>query len=331
MERPTGAKMGRRRMFCHENAVAVLHGASKKAFDITRKLAHGFRNKPESKWASNAIVLRPLGNGFDLSVVGEHQLSGSSTLDEDLMVNPTALSGSAVFRSYLTRRKAGKEQACKLVAACETLSGTCATPSVATTDTIIIATIAAKAPDFVWMSYHLRPIRRRCCPPADDTTLASCARGFTKSGRCACARGWALATTRVTRPPPASETFLPCRPDADTAHQRTETLDDGAVIPAGLGVHGSTSSPPQGERRCARCIASPRCEAPERSARAMAESARVDGAGAEVIPRHGQKPVPGSHPAALNLPAADLAELEKRTLTNLYNQRPAGWPDAHAR
>ena len=31
-----------------------------------------------------------------------------------------------------------------------------------------------------------------------------------------------------------------------------------------------------------------------------------------------------------NLGAADLAELKKRTLTNLYNQRPAWLADAHA-
>ena len=52
---------------------------------------------------------------------------------------------------------------------------------------------------------------------------------------------------------------------------------------------------------------------------------------AEVIPLGMDKsPYPDRILPRSNLGAADLAELNKRTLTNLYNQRPAWLADAHA-
>ena len=51
----------------------------------------------------------------------------------------------------------------------------------------------------------------------------------------------------------------------------------------------------------------------------------------EVIPLGMEKsPYPDRILPRANLGAADLAELKKRTLTNLYNQRPAWLADAHA-
>ena len=51
---------------------------------------------------------------------------------------------------------------------------------------------------------------------------------------------------------------------------------------------------------------------------------------AEVIPLGMEvSPYPDRILPRLNLGAADLAELKKRTLTHLYNQRPAWLADAH--
>ena len=51
----------------------------------------------------------------------------------------------------------------------------------------------------------------------------------------------------------------------------------------------------------------------------------------EVIPLGMEKsPYPDRILPRPNLGAADLGELKKRTLTNLYNQRPAWLADAHA-
>jgi len=154
----------------------------------------------------------------------------------------------------------------------------------------------------------------------------------------------------------------------DTAHQRTEVLADGAVIPAGLApsplagegggeglltaqnqvgapahVPPHPSPLPRGERGRNGALASN--EELRNHAIAIARAAkrlndrrerwlnppewteRVP----EVIPLGMDKsPYPDRILPRANLGAADLAELKKRTLTNLYNQRPAWLADAHA-
>ena len=158
----------------------------------------------------------------------------------------------------------------------------------------------------------------------------------------------------------------------DTAHQRTETLADGAVIPAGLApsplagdethlspagsggeggrgvdsdVGAAAKLPPHpnplppGERglnplaptrehainiaRAAKRLNDLR----ERWLNPPEWTERVG----EVIPLGMDvSPYPDRVLPRANLAVADLAELKKRTLTNLYNQRPAWLADAHA-
>ena len=153
-------------------------------------------------------------------------------------------------------------------------------------------------------------------------------------------------TTFETFPSPAGLT------PRDTAHQRTEVLADGVVIPAGLdatvrpepageGSDGAANPPArqtlrfaQGERisalrdhainvaRAAKRLNDLR----ERWLNPEEWTERV----AEVIPLGMEvSPYPDRILPRSNLGAADLAELKKRTLTNLYNQRPAWLADAH--
>ena len=162
----------------------------------------------------------------------------------------------------------------------------------------------------------------------------------------------------------------------DTAHQRTEVLADGAVIPAGLAPsplagegggegwvtaqnQGGTASyvpPHPGAERDKRVAALPRGERGQNGATGQRKELRdhaISIARAakrlndlrerwlnppewtetvpEVIPLGMDKsPYPDRILARATLGAADLAELKKRTLTNLYNQRPAWLADAHA-
>lgn len=107
---------------------------------------------------------------------------------------------------------------------------------------------------------------------------------------------------------------------ADTAHQRTEALDDGALIPADL--------------------AGPLCDAAARIARAAHRldalrqawlnppewTQRVP----EVVPLGMEcSPYPDRIEPRPGLSEADRKALDKRTLTNLYNQRPAWLAAAH--
>ncbi len=110
----------------------------------------------------------------------------------------------------------------------------------------------------------------------------------------------------------------------DTAHQRTETLVDGAVIP----LFSASPVAPARERAIAIARAAKRLnDLRERWLNPPEWTERVG----EVIPLGmAVSPYPDRVLPRANLGAADLAELKRRTLTNLYNQRPAWLAGAHA-
>ena len=140
----------------------------------------------------------------------------------------------------------------------------------------------------------------------------------------------------------------------DTRDQQTETLEDGAVIPAALPI--SVRPEPAGEGsddaaessaqdQTLRCAQAERKVALRDHAISIARAAkrlndlrerwlnppewteRVP----EVVPLGMEtSPYPDRILPRANLSAAEAAELKKRTLTNLYNQRPAWLADAHA-
>ena len=150
----------------------------------------------------------------------------------------------------------------------------------------------------------------------------------------------------------------------DTKDQRTEVLADGAVIPAfysplpqageGLGVRVAGERVSEIDRNSPindhphpspLPLAGEGTEQVRNHAIAIARAAKRlndlrerwlnppewTEAVPEVIPLGMEKsPYPDRILPRANLGAADLAELKKRTLTNLYNQRPAWLADAHA-
>ena len=104
---------------------------------------------------------------------------------------------------------------------------------------------------------------------------------------------------------------------AHTAHQQTETLPDGAVIPAGL----APAVRPQAEaiaRAAAHLVA-----LRERWLNPPEWTERLP----EVVPL-GMSTSP--YPDRIVAKPGHEKDLAKRTLTNLYNQRPAWLADAHA-
>jgi hypothetical protein len=124
----------------------------------------------------------------------------------------------------------------------------------------------------------------------------------------------------------------------DTAHQRTEVVADGAVIPMFAEVAQENHPPPNlplegggtGLRDHAIAIARAAKrlnDLRERWLNPPEWTERV----AEVIPLGmTESPYPDRILPRANLDVADVAALKKRTLTNLYNERPSWLADAHA-
>lgn len=171
---------------------------------------------------------------------------------------------------------------------------------------------------FVWCSAQVLPDKNlQCTPRADETTfgalhsrmheLWSLRLGSSLEDR----PRYTPTTCFETFPFPAGLT------PADTAHQRTETLPDGAVIPADL----SPAVRPQAEAiaRAAKRLVDLRdawLNPPEWTDRVP-----------EVVPL-GMAASP--YPDRIVAKPGHEAELAKRTLTNLYNARPAWLASAHA-
>ncbi|MFD1709523.1 class I SAM-dependent DNA methyltransferase [Ottowia flava] len=129
---------------------------------------------------------------------------------------------------------------------------------------------------------------------------------------------------------------------ADTAHQRTEALPGGALIPAGLSDDSEPNRPPDHSQTAPAAIKIIETRA---AASTIAEAAhRLDGLRQnwlnppewtqrvpEVVPLGmTASPYPDRIEPRPDLSEADAKALQKRTLTNLYNQRPAWLAQAHA-
>jgi hypothetical protein len=125
---------------------------------------------------------------------------------------------------------------------------------------------------------------------------------------------------------------------ADTAHQRTEQLEDGALIPADIFKPNKALAQ---QNIAGEAI---KCEATRNAAMAIASAAKRlnDLRGAWLNPPEWTRRVPEVVPLGMatspypdrilprdNISEADLKALQKRTLTNLYNQRPSWLAMAH--
>ncbi len=178
--------------------------------------------------------------------------------------------------------------------------------------------VLAKYRLYVWMDRTVLPDHQLVVSArADDTTL-----GILHS-RCHELWSLRLGTSLEDRPRYTPTTCFETFPfpehltPADTAHQRTEALPDGALIPAHLPpeVHGYAAAIAQAAQRLTD-LRDNWLNPPEWTERVP-----------EVVPL-GMSTSP--YPDRIVAKAGFEKELAKRTLTNLYNQRPAWLAHAHA-
>ena len=211
-----------------------------------------------------------------------------------------------------------------------------------------IATVeTAKHRAFVFFPVSVAPEHRLIViPRADDTTFGILSSRFHVAW--ALARGGTLEdrpvynTTQIFEPFPFPAGLTPF----DTAHQQTETLPSGARIPAHLAAPAPAvdSKKKTAPAPAQRAQAASEFIAHRDHAIAIAEAAhRLDTLRQhwlnppewtvrvpEVVPLGmTESPYPDRIEPRPGLSEADAKALQKRTLTNLYNQRPAWLAQAH--
>ena len=185
---------------------------------------------------------------------------------------------------------------------------------------LIVTSETAKHRYFVWLPRGVAAEHKLVVlPRADDVTFGLLSSrphtlwATATGGRLGVGNDPVYSTGKCFAPFPFPAGLTP----ADTAHQRTEALPDGALIPADLA--------PQ---------IRPHAEAIARAAKRLVDlretwlnppewSERI----AEVVPLGMQH---SPYPQRIVAKAGFDKELAKRTLTNLYNQRPAWLAQAHA-
>ena len=304
------------------NAGCSFQGASKKAkFEIDADLARTWLRQPNPNGRPNSDVLKPWANGFELSRGPQHQWiidfgielsEGESALYEvpfayvTEVVKPERLKNNRdAYRRFWWRFA---EPRPGLRTALRELPR-------------FIATVAhSKHRFFVWLPVTTSPDQALITVArADDTTLGLLHSRFHELWSLRLGTSIGVGNDPRYTPTTCFETFpFPTGlTPADTAHQRTETLPDGAQIPADL---------PHAMR--------PHAEAIARAAKRLTDlreawlnppewTERVP----EVVPL-GLAASP--YPDRVKARPGHEAELAKRTLTNLYNQRPAWLAQAHA-
>ncbi len=335
-----------------DNLGASFQGASKKAkFEIDAQLARDWLGQPNPHGRPNSDVLKPWANGFELSRGPQHQwiidfglelTEAESALYEApfsyavTAVKPGRLKNNReAYRKYWWRFA---EPRPGLRAALKPL-------------TRFIATVAhSKHRLFVWLPVTTSPDQALITVArADDTTFGILHSRFHEL--------WSLrmGTSLEDRPRYTPTTCFETFPfpagltPQDTAHQRTEMLEDGALIPANLPKQPANDKQnvPQAQAEQAKeAIKSISTHASTHDiASAIARAAHRLGAlrqnwlnppewtvrVPEVVPLGlAASPYPDRIAPRPDLSAPDAKALQQRTLTNLYNQRPAWLAQAHA-
>ncbi|MFN3440189.1 MAG: type IIL restriction-modification enzyme MmeI [Acidovorax sp.] len=328
------------------NLAASFQGASKKAkFEIDAALAREWLQQPNPHGRPNSDVLKPWANGFELSRGPQHQwiIDFGNELTETeaaLYELPFAYVTGHIKSERITKSEAalrlhwwrfGRPRV-ELRAALKTLPR-------------FIATVAhSKHRFFVWLPVTTSPDQALITVArADDTTFGILHSRFHEL--------WSLrmGTSLEDRPRYTPTTCFETFPfpagltPLDTAHQRTETVDGGALIPADLpdALPGVDSKPKQALAPANKALAAIKTIPTRQAATAIALAAQRLNTlrQAWLNPPEWTHTVPEVVPLGLatspypdrTLPRAGFEkELAKRTLTNLYNQRPAWLAAAHA-
>jgi len=323
------------------NAAASYQGASKKAkFEIDAELARHWLLQPNPNGRPNSDVLKPWANGFELSRGPQHQWIidfGIQMPESDaaLYEQPFAYAQQHVkperlknnrdsYRKYWWRfaeARPGLRQALEKLPR-------------------FIATVAhSKHRFFVWLPVTTSPDQALITiTRADDTTFGILHSRFHELW--SLRKGTSLGVGNDPRYTPTTcfETFPfpPGLSPADTAHQRTEAVEGGALIPADLPKNYEPKVPPALDGIAPTAIINVRSHA-----RSIAQAAQRLNTLREawLNPPEWTVKVPEVVPLGLTaspypdrtLPRPGFEkQLAERTLTKLYNLRPAWLAQAHA-
>ena len=303
------------------NLGASFQGASKKAkFEIDASLARVWLRQPNPNGRSNSDVLKPWANGFELSRGPQHKWIidfGISMLESEATLYEapfTHLIAHVKAERLMNNREAYRKYWWRFAEPRPGLR--IALSSVRR----FIATVAHSKHRFiVWLPVSASPDQALITiARADDTTLGLLHSRFHELWSLRLGTSIGVGNDPRYTPTTCFETFpFPAGlTPADTAHQRTEAIDGGALIPANL-----TSE----VRACAEAIA--------RSAKRLTDlrdawlnPAEWTDRIPEVVPL-GMAQSP--YPDRLVAKPGFEKDLAKRTLTNLYNQRPAWLAQTH--
>lgn len=332
------------------NKAACFVGTSKKAsFDVPGDLARSWLALPNPHGQSNAEVVKPWINGSDLVK------APSDTWIVDFGVErPQA--EAALFDApfeYVQRVVKPEKDAVRSESErrkwwLHARTAPDMRQALAGTERFMVTSIVAKHRVWVWRPTMVLASHAVCVVArADDTTFGILHSRFHEL--------WALrmGTSLEDRPRYTPTTCFETFPfpagltPADTAHQRTEAVEGGALIPADLpdtlsdALHTEDFKPNQPLAPVHQAPAAIKTIPPRQAATAIAQAAQRLNAlrQAWLNPPEWTDTVPEVVPLGLQhspYPDRTVAkpgfekDLAKRTLTNLYNLRPAWLAAAHA-
>jgi hypothetical protein len=337
-----------------ENAGVAFQGPVKVgAFDIPGSLARQWLASPSVSGKSNANVLKPWANGQDITRRPSDTWIvdfGESTTEHEAMLFEQPF--EHVLRMVKPLRMAGNRQSRKdsWWLHGETVPGL--RFQLSPIQRYIATARVAKHRFFVQLAKQVWPDSRLyAIARADDTTFGILSSRIHEVWSLAQASMHGVGNDPTYNAKSCFETFsFPAGlTPRDTAHQRTETLEGGAQIPAGLegqflepnqplpGIESTQVAMKSGVKSAEVNSVSriPLRDAAAAIAQAAHRLNALRGAWlnppewtrrvSEVIPLGmDHSPYPDRILPRDNLSQADLAALTKRTLTNLYNQKAAG-------
>ena len=289
-------------------------------FEVVGEAARAWLSSPNPNGRSSADVLRPLSNGKDLSSrtrgMWVIDFDGRSEADASLYELPFA----HVQQHVKPMRQQSNDAARRSRWWLHGRAGTDFRRQVVNLDRYIATSQVAKHRVFSWLDRLVWPHQTVIAVTRADDVMLGCL-SSRLHGVWAIRLGTFMGKGNDPRYTPTTcfETFpFPAGlTPADTAHQRTEPLNSGALIPADLppAVRAHAEAIAQAAHRLV-ALRDAWLNPPEWTERlpelvplGLATSPYPD----RIVPRPGFE-----------------AELAKRTLTNLYNQRPTWLAQAHA-
>jgi len=325
-------------------------------FDVTGETARVWLGLPNPHGRSNALVVRPWANGLDITRRPQDRwvvdFGVDMALDEAaLFETPFAHVHAHVKPTRESVRRDWHRTHWWLFG--DSRPGLRRLAS--NLQRIVVTPMVAKHRVFSWLP--ARQIPENLCVAitrADDTTFGILHSRFHELWSLRMCTWLGVGNDPRYTPTTCFETFpFPAGlTPADTAHQRTETLASGAQIPADLpatmalpaAAPPADSKPNQPPALAGIAPAAHQTIATRDAAIAIAEAAhRLDALRQnwlnppewtqrvpEVVPLGmAESPYPDRIEPRPGLSEADAKALQKRTLTNLYNQRPAWLAQAH--